>query len=305
MGTSSDRSPLAGPAVLTPDGRTAIGGTTDGAIRLWDLADPRHPASLGPPLAVATEGTTKTIQGIVLTADGRTAAVSSSDSSVHLIDVTDRGHPVVVSSVTVTKGSIAFGVRFSPDGKLLAVAGADAKGYLWDVSDRQHPRLLRTVTGFGSAVFAVAFSADGSLLAFGGADYTVRLVELARRDEPVVLDAPLAGPVGEVYELSFDPTRNVLAVSSLDRSIWLWDLRTPRRPTLLATLTAATGGLFTVGFSPDGRTLAAGGRDIAVRLWNTDPDSVASWICANAGEPITPSEWAQFMPGQSYRPPCR
>ncbi|MGH3897181.1 MAG: WD40 repeat domain-containing protein [Pseudonocardiaceae bacterium] len=161
------------------------------------------------------------------------------------------------------------------------------------------------MTGFGGAVYAAAFSPDGTILAFGGADYTVRLVDLTRPEDPISLDTPLIGPVGEVYEVAFNPDRNLLAISSIDQTIWLWDLHTPREPELLATLKAADGGLFTVAFSPDGHTRAAGGRDRAVRLWNTDLHSVAAWICTTAGDPITPSEWAQFIPDQPYTPPCR
>lgn len=300
VGNEPPLAPLGGASTLTLDGNTAIGGSTDGTIHLWDLTTPRHPTRAGAPIRVAGA----TIQAVILSADGATAAVSSSDGSVHLIDISDPGHPVATASLTGPTG-VAYGVRFSPDGRLLAIAAEDAKGYLWNIADRTRPRLLETVTGFVGAVYAVAFNRDGTLLAFGGSDYSVRLVDLTRPERPVPLDTPLIGPVGEVYEMAFHPDRDVLAVSSIDRTIWLWDLHAPRRPELLATLAAAQGGLFTVAFSPDGRTLAAGGRDHAVRLWNTDPDSVAEWICTTAGDPITPSEWAQFIPDQPYTPPCR
>jgi len=121
---------------------------------------------------------------------------------------------------------------------------------------------------------------------------------------PVSLRSPLIGPVGEVYEVAFHPTQPMLAVSSMDGTIWLWDLHHPQAPQLIATLSAAQGGHYTVAFSPDGTTLAAGGRDRAVRLWNLDTDQIADHICHTVGDRITPSEWAQFVSDQPYTPPC-
>lgn len=289
---------LAGAAVLTPDGATAIGGATDGTISLFDVADPRHPVSLGPPMQI----THRLIESITVSHDGRTAAVSS-DDGVHLIDISDPARPVAVAALTGSTGT-ALGVGISPDGHILAVAGADAKGYLWDIADRAHPRLLTTVTGFNGAVYAVTFSPDGKLAAFGAADHSVRLVELESSQAPVPIATPLIGPVGEIYDLTFDPATHQLAISSIDGTIWLWDIHDPGKPDVLAILQATSGGLFAVTFSPDGRTLAAGGSGNVVQLWDTGTASVASWICKNTGDPITPSEWSQFIPGQPYDPPC-
>jgi WD40 repeat protein len=115
--------------------------------------------------------------------------------------------------------------------------------------------------------------------------------------------SPRTQPPWSIH-LAFHPGTRILAVASIDRAIWLWNLGDPARPALLGTLTAAEGSLFTITFSPDGATLAAGGRDTAVRLWTSDPDAVARSICAGIGDPITRSEWARFVPGTPYTPPC-
>lgn len=290
--------PLDGAAALSPDRSFALAGSSDGHLHLWDLTDPARPTRIGDPLPVATA----TIQAVTFASDGMTAAVSSDDGSVHLVDVSDPHHPSVLAGLRIP--AAAFGVRFSPDGHLLAVAGGDSVGYLYDITDHAHPRRVGAVSGFGGPVYAAAFRHDGRILAFAGADYTTRLVDVADPDHMRSVGRPLTGPVGEVYELAFSPQGDTLAVASIDGSIWLWNLHTPRRPDLLATLTA-DGGLFTIAFSPDGHTLAAGGRDQAVRLWDTDPASATARICAGVGAPITRSEWAQFVPDEPYSPPCR
>ncbi|CRK57719.1 High-affnity carbon uptake protein Hat/HatR [Alloactinosynnema sp. L-07] len=293
-GGSASPSPLSGASTLTSDGATAIAGTTDGSIVLWRVDRSDEPVSL----KVAAS----TIQSVVLSADDRTAAVGSDDKSAYLVDLSDTAHPKMISSLSGT-ADIIYGVRFSPDTTMLAVAGGDGKGYLWDIADKTNPKPRATVTGFRGPVYATAFSADGTLVAFGASDYSVRLLDLTHPLSPVEVPSPLIGPVGEVYELSFHPDRRELAVSSTDRTIWLWNLADHRKPDHLATLTT-NDALLTLAHSPDGRRLAAGGRDRTVRVWDTDLDAVKNWICGQAGQSITPEEWSQFIPGEPYTPPC-
>nr|WP_203601863.1 hypothetical protein [Streptomyces sp. SID9727] len=298
-GPDAGSAALAGASVLAGDARTALGGATDGTIRLFDITHPSRPSPAGPPVPVAEA----TIEAMALSPDGSTAAVSSDDGTVHLLDISVPARPLALATLTGPAG-IAFGVRFSPDGKLLAAAGEDGAGYVWDVHDPRRPRLLTTVRGFSGSVYATSFSPDGKLLAFGGADYSVRILDLSHPEDPAAIGTPLIGPVGEIYELAFAPDDNRLAISSIDHTVWLWDLRRPRHPGLLATLKASEDGLLTVAFAPDGRTLAAAGRGGGVRLWNTDPRAVTRWLCGAVGDPITPAEWKQFVPGLAYAPPC-
>ncbi|USX54107.1 helix-turn-helix domain-containing protein [Lentzea sp. HUAS12] len=283
---------LSGASAITPDGNTLILGTTDGSISVQSPGG--KPVNL--PLATAT------VQAVVLDRTGRTAAVSSDDGTVHLVDLTEPANPRAGAVLSASTG-IAYGTRFSPDGRLLAVGTAGSEGHLWDLTDRAKPRLLTTVSGFHGPVYAAAFNHDGSLAAFAGSDYAVRLVDLTRPASPVALDRPLLGPVGEVYELAFHPNRDELAVSSVDGTIRLWDLTAPSEPVAIGTLDAGDG-LLTAAFSADGRRLAAGGRSGTTRMWHIEPEEAASLICTTAGAPITPEEWAQFVPDHPYTPPC-
>lgn len=293
------RSELAGSLGLSPDGRTLATGSRDGSIELWDITDPRHPALLGRPLTVATALT----ESLQFSADGKLLATGGDDGLVRLWDVRNRLRPRLLATLS-GPANYVYGIAFSADDRLLAAASADDKVWLWQVSNPAAPVRLRPLTGFTSYVVGVAFAPHGRLLAAGSADKTVRLWDLGNPERPSSLGPPLTGATNYVYSVAFSPDGRTLAAGSTDHSVQLWDVSLPARPALLGSLTSATDSVFVVAFAPDGRTLAAGTAAKEVRLWTIDPASAARSVCAWVGDPITPQEWALYLPDRPYHPPC-
>jgi WD40 repeat protein len=211
----------------------------------------------------------------------------------------------VLAALPAPSTGFIYWAAFSPDAKLLATASQNNDVYLWDISNHQHPTMLSTLTGFTAAAYSAAFSGDGRILVAGSADHTARIWDVSDPTHPASVGPPIKGPVSEIYSIALDQAHSLLAVSSIDNTIWLWGLSQPAKPAYLATLTGPTKGLLAVTFSPDGLTLAAGGHDRIVRLWKTDPEVIARWICATVGQSITDQEWSQYVPSQNYAPPCR
>ena len=79
--------------------------------------------------------------------------------------------------------------------------------------------------------------------------------------------AKIAGHNDCVYSISFSPDGRVLASSSYDRLIKLWDVSTGSE---LKTLKEHTDAVFPVAFSPDGKRLASGGADRTVKVWDVE-----------------------------------
>ena len=281
---------------------TLATGYTDGMLQLWRIgAGDRSLIRLSRPLPASANGI---VESVVVSPDRRLLATSGDDGTVRLWSVTDPAHPRLVAR-RLDSGAEVFNVAFSPDGRTLAAASADDLTRLWNVSQPDDPaRIGHPLGGLASYAISVAFAPDGRTLAVGSADRTVRLWNVGDLARPVRLGGPLTGPGGYVYSVAFSPGGQMLAAGVTDGTAWLWGVRDPARPRLLAALTGPAQQVWTVAFSPAGSTLAAASNDGTVRLWDTQARAAAAGVCATAGQPMTRSEWADYVPGRRYTPPC-
>ena len=286
---------------FSPDGHTMASGDADGTTRLWDVADPAHPRSLGQPLPSGpSDGPVGTalVHSVAFSPDGRTLAVGDDSGTVHLWDVTDPAHARPLGQIMPGSYTIES-LAFSPDGHTL-VAGANTVSgvnnfsgtiqnttsgiygfsstiQLWDITDPMRPYQVGQVpTGASgtAAVLSVAFSPDGHTLASGSTDGSVRLWEVADPAHPRPIGPILTGNPGggAVDSVAFSPDGHTLASGSNDGSVRLWDVADHARPRPFGPFLTGGGAEASVAFSPDGHTLASGSLDGTIRLWNVaDP----------------------------------
>ncbi|WP_172803273.1 WD40 repeat domain-containing protein [Alloactinosynnema sp. L-07] len=157
-------------------------------------------------------------------------------------------------------------VAFSADGRVLAAS----KGSVilrFDVADPLNPKRLPNLEGHAKTVRSLAYRPDNQWIAATGEDGAVLLWDLATPAVPI----PVANHANQAYTVVFGDRGNLLASASLDTTTRLWDVRDPRNPSLLTTITHPHA-VFGVAISPDGRLLATAGQSDTVRLWDiTEP----------------------------------
>ena len=295
--------PVDGTVAYGADGRLAA-GTGDGAVELWDASDPARPVRLAAPASALRTA----IQNVAFDGSGHLLAAGSTDGTIELWDTANfrqtRPLTVLADKSTETSAHDVFAVAFSADDGLLAAASADGTVRLWNITDPARPTPVgKPLVDLADAVYQVTFSPNGHLLAASGEDGEVRLWDLTAPSRPRLL-ATISGSVGIVYDVVFSPDGRMLVTADGDKTIALWDIADPVVPGRLATLTGPAGTVFAAVFSPDGSGIAAGSQDGTIRLWRATPATAATYVCAIAGASITPAEWAQYIPGLPYHPPC-
>jgi len=271
---------------LTPDHKVLAVAAADGSLRLWNVARPGHPVSIGGPLE---HDSADPLYTTAFSPDGTILAAAGAGRSISLWDVSDPAHPRLLGKPLTGPANTIYSVAFSPDGRTLVAGSADDTARLWNVSDPAHPVLLgKPLTGATGYIESVAFAPGGTTLALGSADGTVRLWNVADLVHPVPVGRPLTGPGSIVTSVSFSPDGHLLAAASQDNKVWLWKIG-PRAAAPDGTLTTATDWVNAVAFSPDGTELAAGTSDASVLVWNVADRALITTL--PHPQPVTSLAW--------------
>jgi WD40 repeat protein len=295
----------------------AVGGFGE-SVTVWTLEDGRprrRTLRTGPVTAVAIDRAGSWVavadQGVVLyDADGDRRALQAAGATSYSTlefsggDIVAWGMPRRVALWDAANGrrleplpttAAPLGLDFSGGGNLLVVAG-EGGTTLWDVTDRRSTELIG-----GQAVSAVGISRSG------------RVVASATPGEVVVTDAERGTarfafqiPQGVSVKLSFSPDEKTLAVGTSEGRLLLVDAQSGRQ--LGVALSVPGGPVSGLDFSSDGTTLVTAAQGGSITLWDdllwSDVPAMKRRLCGVAGRSLTPDEWRELVPGQSYRATC-
>jgi WD40 repeat protein/serine/threonine protein kinase len=256
---------------FSPDGKSLLTSSVDGAVRLWDARETS-------PRVLQSEGW---VQGIAFDPEGArlvTAEAAARGGAASLAKVWEvntgrllqvlEGHDDPVRSALFIPGSDWIATA-SWDGSVRLWDGLNA-GLLRMIYQTDRPRWMRRA-GPGASFNQAVLSPTGSTLAAAGWDRTVRVWEFPSGAERLSYGKHQA----VVWSIAFSPDGQRIASAGADGTVRMWDAQTGRDLwTKAADLPAtSTTQRQILAFSPDGGLLAVclgyGTRGpFAVRLWD-------------------------------------
>ncbi|MFM7329754.1 MAG: caspase family protein [Bacteroidota bacterium] len=221
--------------------------------------------------------------------DGQFLAVSSEDKII----IYSAGSGIKVKSLEGLTGKITA-LAFSPDSKNIAAGTASGKIQSWRVADSQisgRTSVKAEVRGIGfpdndqivvldelttgsfqlakqawnwsfphSVKNPRAFAVSKELIAFGG---STKIVHVIGTDGKPKFD--LSGHTNWVRALDFHPKEAMLASSSDDGKVFLWNLETKSFDNILNDL---PGRIYGLKFSSDGSAIVYAGQ--AIKIWSIE-----------------------------------
>ncbi|RVE75066.1 hypothetical protein OJAV_G00013050 [Oryzias javanicus] len=234
-------------------------------------------------------------------------------------------------------------LAYSPDGQYVVTGGDDGKVKAWNTSSGL---CFVTFTEHTSSVTCVAFTASGFVIVSASLDGTVRAFDLHRYRNFRTFTSPrpaqfsslgvdvsgelvsagaqdsfeiflwsmqtgrllevLGGHEGPVSGLCFSPVQSILASSSWDRTVRLWDMMDSWQ--VKETLPLTSDGL-AVTYRPDGQELAVATLNGEITFWNpntaTQTGSISGRHDLEVGRKDTDKVTAkQLAKGKSFTSVC-
>jgi WD40 repeat protein len=210
---------------------------------------------------------------LAVSPDGKTLAAGGCDRAVRVFDLSEGLDKAKLTQTVENHADWVLGCALSADGKYLVTAGRDKTAKVWDLKAKES---VVTFPEHQNIVYAVAVKADGSAGFSVGADKQLRTWKPSGEGKQV---KNAGGHGDEVFKIVSAPQDKMLATSSADKTVRLWDMNLGAGK----TLSGLTDFVYAVAFSADGTLVAGGSYDGAVAVWKVADGSVVKTWNASPG----------------------
>ncbi len=230
---------------VSADGRWLAIRRSSNTITLWDADGQEHGSKSGP-LGL--------IEALSFSRDGQ-LLVAACDQGAMVLTVPD------LEAQTYFRGAWIFrSPAIDPTGQQVATFDCTHKIEIWSLRSN---RLIAAIVPPGG-VHSLEYSADGQLLLGIGEDGQSVVSAWPTKSTPE--KQTLAGHRGAVMGIDFSPDGRLLASSSKDHSVRIWNVDSG---VLLHECAGHSLDVQAVKFSPDGQWMCSTGWEGKVILWDT------------------------------------
>ena len=205
---------------------------------------------------------------LAVSPDGKTLVAGGCDRAVRVFDLSEGLDKAKLTQTVENHADWVLGCAVTADGKYLVTAGRDKTAKVWDLKTKE---AVVTFPEHQNIGYGVAVKADGSAGFSVGADKQLRTWKPSGEGKQV---KAAGGHGDDVFKIVAGPKDAMLATSSADKTVRLWDANlTPGK-----TLAGLTDYVYAVAFSADGTLVAGGSYDGSVAVWKVaDGSTVKAW----------------------------
>ena len=305
-------------AALASNGhRTLLATGGDGVVVLWDVSNPAHVSFVGE-FRIGRQGDTEPNINVALSPDGTVlAALATGDRVIWRWSVSNLQHVGALGRLEdapyglLSVGAKGLIVTDTVDG---FITGTSSTTAIWDLRRSGSPQPLANLPQQvgESTVNATALDPSAPILATGGANGVVRLWDMSQPAQLRLL-ATMPGTTAPQNTVAFSADGRVLASEDANNNIHLLNISNPSYPRPIGSFAVPKSSSLigvSLGIDSSGNQLvetvvgdSQGNGELS--LWEINPSTLISRLCAGSGDPITVSQWNQYVPAQPYRSPCR
>ncbi len=229
-----------------------------GAVRVWDVRDPRAPRLVGE----GAEPELGATLGVLISADSARLYVADYDDHLTVWNLANPATPARLGPIlSVAELNV---MALAPSGRLLATGHSTGEVRFWDLTQGDVPVPSGApLQAHPSPIDGLAYRADGAVLATsGGPGDRFALWDVQDPTTPVALSEPDFDGQGDQWTgaLSFSPSGDQLTVIRSE-TVMVWDVARPDAPRLTGEWTVRDNVVYDLAYSPDGRRLAVARAD--------------------------------------------
>jgi WD40 repeat protein len=231
--------------IYSPDESRLASTSTDGDVRIWDLAT-------GKCLQILPHE--HWVIWAIFSPDGQQLIVCGTSATIYVWDVSTGKLLKTLTGHLDWVWSIAL----SADGQTLFSTGEDRTIRRWDLATGN---CLSAIRAHKDRIWTIALTPDGQQLISGSEDRSIKIWDVPQGKCVKQID----GYGNWIKAIALIPGQELLVSGHRDCTIRLWHL--PSR-TCIHTLFGHTDAVMTIAVSPDGRYLASSSLDLTIRIWD-------------------------------------